>query len=55
MKRKISNREIDESTQSAPCKESEESIGRVLNKSEKVTNLRKLSSNFAMMGLVSII
>lgn len=51
MKRKISNRKIDESTRSAPCEESEESIGRVLNKSENITNLRKLSSNFAMMGL----
>ena len=44
---RISNRKIDESIQSAPCEESEESIGRVLNKSENVTNLRKLSSNLA--------
>lgn len=45
------NRKIDESTQSASCEESEESIGTLLNKSENITNLRKLSSNFAMMGL----
>ena len=45
------NRKIDESTQSASCEESEESIGTLLNKSEDITNLRKLSSNFAMMGL----
>ena len=53
---RISNRKIDESIQSAPCEESEESIGRVLNKSENVTNLRKLSSNLAWWAfLLSII
>lgn len=50
MERRISNRKIDESIQSAPCEESEQSIGRVLNKSENATN-KKIVKQFGTMGL----